>query len=267
MHIQSRLLPLALTALLTAVPVLGAGPRGPHPQPVAADLDSTEAAALLFMREEERLARDVYLVMDDLYQALPFANIARSEQKHMDTVKKMLDKYRLDDPSNPAEIGIFANPELQSLYTTLIDQGDDSLIAALQVGALIEEVDIEDLENAIAATDNLDLQRMYANLLRGSRNHLRAFVAEIERQGEVYAAQHLDQVAVDAIVDTPMERGGNDAGQSNGRDNRLGMTDTGAERFLERGVNGSGKGQGAGQGQGKSKGKGTGQSVNQESRC
>ncbi len=79
---------------------------------------------------------------------------------------------------------------------------------ALQVGALIEEVDIEDLQLAIEETDNADLQNAYDNLMRGSRNHLRAFVAEIERTGVVYEAQHLDQTIVDAILDGPVERGG-----------------------------------------------------------
>ncbi|AFL75782.1 DUF2202 domain-containing protein [Thiocystis violascens] len=214
MKTQYHLLPLALAAILNAAPAIGAGPRSAQPvQPILADLESTEAEALLFMREEERLARDVYLVMDELWQALPFANIALSEQKHMDSVKSMMDKYDLTDPSNPNEPGVFANPELQALYSQLIDDGDESYLAALRVGALIEEVDIEDLQNVSAATENPALQTLYGNLLRGSRNHLRAFASEIERQGVVYEAQVLDPTELNAILDTPMERGGQGKGQ------------------------------------------------------
>ena len=217
MNASSSLLPIALTAILTAAPVLGAGPQGRQPtQPILADLDAGETADLIWMREEERVARDVYLAMDEVWQQLPFENIARSEQKHMDAVKVAMDRYSLADPSDPNAGGVFNDPDLQKLYDELVDRGDNSFLEALHVGALIEEVDIEDLENAILATNNLDLQTMYGNLLRGSRNHLRAFVAEIERQGDVYEAQHLDPAVVDAIADSPMERGGNGGGAGSG---------------------------------------------------
>ena len=112
----------------------------------------------------------------------------------------------LPDPAKP-EIGAFKNAEIQALYDELMDRGETSYLEALWVGGLIEEVDIEDLDNAIAASNHADLAQVYGNLLRGSRNHLRAFASTIERQGVVYEAQHLDQEIVDAIIDSPMERG------------------------------------------------------------
>ncbi|MBK5963932.1 hypothetical protein CCR95_07490 [Thiocystis minor] len=256
MTMQYRLIPvaIAMSAILSAAPALGAGPNGRQPaQPVLSELDPGEVATLVFMREEERVARDVYLNMDALWQLLPFENIAASEQKHMDAIKGAMDKYGLADPSDPNDIGIYFDDALQQLYTDLIDLGDDSYIAALQVGALIEEVDIDDLEVAIAATDNADLQTIYGNLLRGSRNHLRAFVAEIERRGVVYVAQHLTQDAVDAIIDTPMERGGRADGKGAGS-KRLGMAEgmadqasltLGLDRLIARNGNGSGNGGGS----------------------
>lgn len=184
---------------------LAAGPqggRGVSVQPLTAD----EAATLNFMREEEKVARDVYLNMAARWALPPFANIAKSEQQHMDAIKAKLDKYRLPDPAKP-EIGAFTNVDLQDLYDGLMDRGETSYLEALRVGGLIEEVDIEDLDNAIAATSHADLAQVYGNLLRGSRNHLRAFASTIERQGVVYEAQHLDQEIVNAIIDSPMERG------------------------------------------------------------
>ncbi len=177
------------------------------------EVDGAEAATLSFMREEEKLARDMYLNMHELWSANLFGNIAKSEQRHMDAVKKLLDKYDIADPADPDSIGDFSNLELQALYDDLLVRGEISYLEALMVGALIEEVDIEDNENAIQETDNDDLAQLYENLLRGSRNHLRAYVAEIERQGVVYEAQYLEQSLVDEIVDSPMERGGR---QSNG---------------------------------------------------
>ena len=211
MNINKKLFVMTLVAALAGpmgflgTDALAAGPqggRGVSVQPLTAD----EAATLTFMREEEKVARDVYLNMAARWALPPFANIAKSEQQHMDAIKAKLDKYRLPDPAM-AEIGTFRNAELQDLYDGLMDRGETSYLEALRVGGLIEEVDIEDLDNAIAATNHADLAQVYGNLLRGSRNHLRAFASTIERQGVVYEAQHLDQEIVDAIIDSPMERG------------------------------------------------------------
>jgi hypothetical protein len=178
-----------------------------------ASVDDAEAATLTFMREEEKLARDLYLAFHDQYQADLFRNIASAEQRHMDAVKTKLDRYGLPDPAQADLLGGFADGELQALYDQLLAQGLASYLDALQVGALVEEVDIEDNRNAIAGTDNPDLQTVYDNLLRGSRNHLRAYAAAIEQLGVVYQAQHLEQADVDAILDSPMERGGAGAGR------------------------------------------------------
>ncbi len=211
MNINKKLFVMTLVAALAGpmgflgTDALAAGPqggRGVRVQPLNAD----EAATLTFMREEEKMARDVYLNMAARWALPPFANIAKSEQQHMDAIKAKLDKYRLPDPAL-AEIGSFRNAELQALYDGLMDRGETSYLEALWVGGLIEEVDIEDLDNAIATTNHSDLAQVYGNLLRGSRNHLRAFASTIERQGVVYEAQHLDQDSVDAIIDSPMERG------------------------------------------------------------
>ena len=112
--------------------------------------------------------------------------------------------------------GQFSDQTIQKLYADLTTRAQTSQMDALQAGAFIEEVDIEDNQNAIDATDNLDLKTVYGNLLRGSRNHLRALVREIERQGGEYTAQHLDQATVDVIVDSPMERGGRGGDGGNG---------------------------------------------------
>jgi hypothetical protein len=213
MNTKRTLILAALMAALAAGPgwfatheAIAAGPPAGRPartQP----LSTGEAATLSFMREEEKLARDVYLNLDKAWDLPPFQNIATSEQRHMDTLKGKLDKYGLPDPANPALIGWFANPELAALYVELMGRGETSYLEALRVGGLIEEVDIDDLAQAIAATTHPDLVQVYNNLMRGSRNHLRAFAAEIERQGAVYEALYLEQEVVDAIIDTPMERG------------------------------------------------------------
>ena len=173
----------------------------------ASSLDATETTNLVYMREEEKLARDVYLTMFDAWGLAVFDNIAASEQTHTDSVKDMIEKYRLADPVVDDSVGVFVNQELATLYAQLIARGTQSALEALHVGAYIEEVDMVDLARASEATDNADIRQLYENLMSGSRNHLRAYVGQIENLGVVYEAQYLSQDEVDAIVDSPIERG------------------------------------------------------------
>jgi hypothetical protein len=167
-------------------------------------LTPLEAQNLLYLREEEKVARDIYDVMYDRWGLNIFNNISSAEQNHMDAVLVQLDRYGLVDPAQ--QPGVFSNQELQNLYDTLLINGSESELNALLTGALIEEVDIQDLNEMIEASDHWELINVYENLLCGSRNHLRAFVRQIESRGMVYEAQVLDQETVDQIVDSPMER-------------------------------------------------------------
>jgi hypothetical protein len=169
-------------------------------------LTVTESEQLGFLREEEKMARDVYRVLYNQWNLPAFDNIAASEQRHMDSVLTQLTRYGLADTALAQE-GSFSNTEIQNLFDSLVAQGSVSALSALQTGALIEEVDMQDLNEMIASTDKANLINMYENLLCGSRNHLRAFVRQIESLGMVYNAQTLSQEEVDQIIDTPMERG------------------------------------------------------------
>ncbi|HND93478.1 MAG TPA: DUF2202 domain-containing protein, partial [Anaerolineales bacterium] len=148
----------------------------------ASDLSAEEAAALLFMREEEKLARDVYNQMYALWGQPVFQNIAASEQTHTDEIKLLLDRYGLADPA--LDPGQFTDPNLQALYNQLIAQGSVSVTEALNVGALVEQTDIADLQNRLAQTDNADIQLVYTNLMNASYNHLAAFTGEQGGNGQ-----------------------------------------------------------------------------------
>lgn len=138
-------------------------------------LSDAEMADLLLMREEEKLARDLYDALYEQWDVRVFANIARSEQKHMDAVKTLLDAYGIADPVSTDAPGVFANDELQALYDELLAQGSGSVEQALAVGVLVEETDIADLQAALQNTDNPSISKVYENLLKGSENHLKAF--------------------------------------------------------------------------------------------
>jgi len=217
---NKRFILTLVAALLVAV---GSSVRvpayaGPSSDTLVA-LSEDEIAGLLFMREEEKLARDSYIVLGDLWGVPVFANIAESEQSHTDAVEKILIDYQIPDPvSDESDVGTFVDPELQTLYDDLMADGEDSEMAALYVGAAIEETDMEDILAWIELTSHEDITSVYESLLCGSRNHLRAFVQQIENRGVVYVAQVLTQEEVDAIVDSATER---DCGGSREDDRNL----------------------------------------------
>ena len=132
-------------------------------------------------------------------------NIADAEETHMDSVKVLMDSYGLSDPI--LEAGKFSNADLQVLYDDLVAQGSSSEVEALRVGAIIEETDIQDLKERLAETDNEDITMVYEALMRGSRNHLRAFVSNLERRGVDYTPQVLSQQEYDEIINGSIERG------------------------------------------------------------
>jgi hypothetical protein len=145
-------------------------------------LTEAEKYWLTYMREEEKMARDVYLVLYEKWQSRVFNNIAISEQKHMDAIKTLLDGYGITDPAAGKSAGEFTNPELQDLYYELVRDGSVSLVEALNVGVSIEETDIDDLNTGIASTKRKDIITVYSNLLAGSYNHLDAFIANLAKR-------------------------------------------------------------------------------------
>ena len=171
------------------------------------DLSATEASALVFMREEEKLARDVYQLLYTQWGQKVFSNIAASEQQHMDAVALLLTRYNLPDPAAATAPGVFQDPHVQELFNALMAQGQTSLIAALTVGATIEDLDIQDLQTRIAATDNADIALVFNELMKGSRNHMRAFISQLTKQGVTYTPQYITQAEFDAIINSPTETG------------------------------------------------------------
>lgn len=171
------------------------------------DLSNEEKAGLLQMREEEKLARDVYVVLYERWGQNVFNNISKSEQTHTDAVKTLLDRYEIADPVTNDEVGVFADPTLQQLYNDLVEQGDESIIEALKVGAIIEDLDIKDLDEFMLVTDNEDILVVYENLLKGSRNHLRSYIKNLERAGGTYEPQFISEEQYSDIINANNETG------------------------------------------------------------
>lgn len=192
---------LALSAALAAAPMLASGEASAARTKTTTTLTTQEKNDLIFMREEEKLARDVYLTLYGVWGTPVFANIATSEQQHMDALLNLLNTYKLPDPTIGKLVGEFVNAEIQELYDALVARGRQSALDALMVGGIIEETDIEDLLSAMETSRLSNIDKVYGNLLNGSYNHLRAFAGKITAlTGQPYVAQVVSQETVDAIL-------------------------------------------------------------------
>jgi hypothetical protein len=153
-------------------------------------LTQAEIDDLNFLREEEKLARDVYLFSFNKYQITIFNTISQSEQKHMNSVLNLMNKYGIPDSASTV-VGVFNNPDLQVLYTSLIQQSEISYIEALKIGATIEDLDINDINYFIGNTTKSDLLNVYNNLTCGSKNHIRSYTSQLSENNVNYVPQFI----------------------------------------------------------------------------
>ena len=198
---------LAVIGLLTIAGFFSSCSKDLVEAEVSVPLTQAEKDDLKFLREEEKLARDVYLFSYDKYGEDIFNSISQSEQKHMDKVLDLLNTYNIEDPML-SERGVFTNQTLQTLYNDLIVLSDKSLLDALLVGATIEDLDIKDIEHNEARTTALDIANVYSKLKCGSTNHMRSFYKKIVNLGGDYTPQFITQEYFDEIINSPNRKCG-----------------------------------------------------------
>ena len=168
--------------LIAAVMTTGAmAAKGGKTVTSTTTLTGEQLDTLVFIYQEEKVARDTYITLGDMYSnQTVFANIQESEQTHIDKAEGLCDKYGADTSAiNERKVGEFVVPVLQELYDTLIAQGSQSELSALMVGEYVEITDIDDLEHAEIGMPT-DVVNTYENLKAGSYNHLDAFRSAID---------------------------------------------------------------------------------------
>jgi hypothetical protein len=197
-----------------------------------ADADTSEINGLVQLKDDEKLARDVYSALNAKWNSTVFANISSSESRHLTAITLLLGMYSPADTAITAP-GVFSNAVVQKLYDDLIALGTTSLADAYKVGATIEDLDISDIASLSSKTTNANITMVYDNLSKGSRNHLRAFSRELKTLGITYVPQYISQTDYDQIISTSFEKG---------------------KQYRMKGQNGNGMGYGNGQGNGNGKG-------------
>jgi hypothetical protein len=147
----------------------------PAAQGVTATLPAGTKASLIFMVEEEKLARDVYTTLYAKTGLNQFKNISKAEQTHMDLMRGLLKTYGIKDPTIGKAVGKFNSAALSTLYKKLIADGSVSLVAALNAGIAVEKKDIADIDKILLIKQPADVKLVLDRLLAGSYNHLAAF--------------------------------------------------------------------------------------------
>ena len=214
--IDMRMLQLiALGSLMTlsapsvlAEPGKGGCPlcSGDGPSQANSTIDQGMIDSLVAMREEEKLARDVYLTLGEQWDE-PVFRIEQSERRHLNAMKGLLDRFGIEDPIKDDKRGVFTSERFAKQYQDLVERGSKSRVEALKVGALIEEIDLFDLRKANDRAEDPAIQQVLGNLQRATRNHLRAFAGALNAQGESYTSKYLTQEEFDLIAASPRERG------------------------------------------------------------
>lgn len=203
---------IALMTLTVLGTTMSACTKKDEVTPASTNTETTitevERQYLTFLREEEKMARDVYTTLLAKYPSMTFfSNISGSEQKHMDAVLGLLNTYNLTDPVGGNSAGVFTNTDIQQLYNTLVAKGNISELDAVIVGLTIEDMDIYDLENGLADITQEDIRTVYTNLIKASKNHMREFYSQLQARGGTYTPQYISQELYDEIINTPKQHG------------------------------------------------------------
>jgi len=173
---------LALSLLATsAIAAKGGKGNSTSTTSTTTELTQDQKDTLLFIYQEEKVARDAYITLGDLYpEQSTFTNIQLSEQEHIDSAQMLCEKYGADISNiDETNVGEYVVPVLQELYDTLLVEGAKSELDGLKVGEYIEITDIDDLEHAEIGMP-ADVVNVYENLKAGSYNHLDAFRSAID---------------------------------------------------------------------------------------
>lgn len=142
------------------------------------ELTGAEAADILYISEEEKLGRDLYLMYFDIWGRRAFLNAAGSSQADIDSMNLLIERYGLEDPVKD-ERGMFTNASLQELYNEMVSSGSTTVWDALNSSIKFEEIQVKSLDDAMAATDKDDLKFVYENIRHSSENNIQAFLRNL----------------------------------------------------------------------------------------
>lgn len=195
----------ALLLVLVSAAGPGSAAGAPARDESAGKLDFNEQTHLVFICEEEKLARDVYHLFDRRFPDLGvFAELEAGKESSRCAVEKLLRQYRVSIPRVNENVGVFSwgiyGRYFTEKFLVVSNQGSMNPLSALYAGAFLEELNILDIEQCpkvivdidngikdaascgMQYTDNPAIRAAYDELLAESRRHLRILVNNIEQR-------------------------------------------------------------------------------------
>lgn len=147
----------------------------PSAQAATPTITAAQKAQLIYIIQEEKLARDVYTALAAKGYSQKFGNITSSEQTHMNLVAGLLKTYGIANPTTGLKPGVFKDKTLTALYAKIMSTATKSSADAIAAGVLIEKTDIADIEKMLKGFTQQDINSVLNSLLSGSKKHLAAF--------------------------------------------------------------------------------------------
>jgi hypothetical protein len=164
------------------------------------NLTKEQKYSLAFMWNEEKLARDLYLEVENKQTNRQMYNIGtKSETKHVSMVEDLVEKYNInilnlkdysikytESELRALPAGKFGVDKIQTLYDALYAKGIKSKRDALEMACMVEVTDVNDLLEYIKIADDgkhKDLVDTFAMLRDGSYNHYWAFDSGLKQLG------------------------------------------------------------------------------------
>lgn len=165
-------------------------------------LSEAEKSALISLRQEEKVARDFYAQMYEAHGINSFRSISKSEERHMELVGQLLEKYKFEDPLRDGYDvpGKFRNQKFGDLYSDLLRKGSKSVNDALFAAAEFEEVDIADINRMTREISDQYIVEVFGRLKSASQNHLRAIVRNLSARGLKYEPVVLGKEEYEGII-------------------------------------------------------------------
>ena len=170
-----------------------------------ADLTADEIEFIYAVREDEKVARDLYFSFFGTFGLKPFENIGKAEDNHIKATEKLFDYYEIDYPAL-SENGKFENAIRQKLYDSLLLKGTPEL-EAFKVMALLEETNIAEYGEVLKTIVNPNIKIVIENLAKASVNHFKAAIRQITALGGTYAPSLMTQEQYRAVIAVGFEQG------------------------------------------------------------
>ncbi len=141
---------------------------------VAATVSDQAATRLQSVAVQEKVAHDAYATFAAQTAVPIFDNLIDAENQHQATVRSLLAKHGITDPTAGDAAGAFDDAAIQASYSAVVAAGSASPRAALEQAVGIERMLISEWSAILTMDTPKDVRMVATNLLDAARNHLAA---------------------------------------------------------------------------------------------